>query len=969
MISDGDILERVWSRTRKRYETLDQARAEAPSVVWDGLFDLASYARLWTPEDIKSRIEDPMAEAPLSALFVLMQLVVKAQDNYEDLLEKLLYFAGRYPAEGLKAMASILKLGPKYPHDLKLVRFAQEHYDLEPEEAWWVFLYVSRLGPRLLDQELLEWLAARHKDGGRHWFEILAGCMPESEWAAARYLETFAENPADAIESAGHCLTGLPVLPLVKEHFAANPERAWEFFRDTAREETENFPLEDLDFLETRIEETADPMFEILGFLAARADINAMCVERFARLIGEYPEEGINRAYYVFVNNPQYLNKDILDTVCAHFKDGAYHAFDILGAALAGRGDLVRRAHVDQAFEAIPLAANWAFAFFTRLMKARPNEARVCVMALFECLGCEPPNRANNRSEMVRELAGIASASHITTALSQLLQQPPAIGSRRSRGLMAILFRQQLHAKQAVMIDALRLAATACTRNDMGRTPLWDFLGLLLDESGKDAVSTAAAEQFLEAFYQLSFLSETGAEYDEMVSNFDVLQADPGEWPEDFGILNRDEELCRLYGIVGELARRHGRELELRPLDDFANRAAQAEQEISFLEKKKDTNKQIEKRIANLKAAIAEWSRPEIKALMKGEAPGLEPEALKQHRRVVRRLKKDLTNHLRAALRKLTVETIHRARKELYASRLKAILGKEPPMDRIDPTVLPALLFFPALGGFPNNYEYLARLVEDRIKGREPDWLWTEPAPAAWAEEMKKAVPGIKLKNWRSRFEKTYTYRPEDAAAGKKRRIKADLTQTRDLLIEAGAGDVSGSDPDELEAILEKLLVPPAEEDEEWKAPPPDLVQEIRMNLERLRNLIGSSESDYEGVLKFEVETDPFGILFMGEYGFASCLSLRGSNAWSAVSNAIDIDKTIIWARDPGGNVVGRRLLALTPGGLLSYRTYTNQHGMALNPMFRKFIRALAEHVGVRVTGRGNPKALLSDRWYNDGAV
>lgn len=35
-------------------------------------------------------------------------------------------------------------------------------------------------------------------------------------------------------------------------------------------------------------------------------------------------------------------------------------------------------------------------------------------------------------------------------------------------------------------------------------------------------------------------------------------------------------------------------------------------------------------------------------------------------------------------------------------------------------------------------------------------------------------------------------------------------------------------------------------------------------------------------------------MLFMGEYGFASCLSLRGINAWGAVSNAIDIDEAII---------------------------------------------------------------------------
>ena len=97
------------------------------------------------------------------------------------------------------------------------------------------------------------------------------------------------------------------------------------------------------------------------------------------------------------------------------------------------------------------------------------------------------------------------------------------------------------------------------------------------------------------------------------------------------------------------------------------------------------------------------------------------------------------------------------------------------------------------------------------------------------------------------------------------------------------------------------------------------IVEEIANNLERIRIATQQEdESDYEGKIPLEVETDPFDMLFMGEYGFASCLSLRGSNAWSAVSNAIDIDKAIVWARDPAGNIVGRRLIALTPDGLVS---------------------------------------------------
>jgi hypothetical protein len=149
----------------------------------------------------------------------------------------------------------------------------------------------------------------------------------------------------------------------------------------------------------------------------------------------------------------------------------------------------------------------------------------------------------------------------------------------------------------------------------------------------------------------------------------------------------------------------------------------------------------------------------------------------------------------------------------------------------------------------------------------------------------------------------------------------------------------------------------------------PALIEEVGMNLERVRIAEQTPDSDFEGRLLLTVETDPFEILFMGEYGFASCLSLRGSNAWSAVSNAVDIDKVILWAREPGGNVVGRRLLALTPEGILTFRTYTNRHGLALDRAFTEFVEAYAAHVGVPLTHQGHSGPLLSDRWYDDGSI
>jgi hypothetical protein len=68
--------------------------------------------------------------------------------------------------------------------------------------------------------------------------------------------------------------------------------------------------------------------------------------------------------------------------------------------------------------------------------------------------------------------------------------------------------------------------------------------------------------------------------------------------------------------------------------------------------------------------------------------------------------------------------------------------------------------------------------------------------------------------------------------------------------------------------------------------------------------------------------------------------------------------------------VVGRRLIALTERGVLSFRTYANRHGLALDGMFERFLEAYAEQCGTRlVHGGPGPGPLLSDRWYDDGAV
>jgi hypothetical protein len=639
---------------------------------------------------------------------------------------------------------------------------------------------------------------------------------------------------------------------------------------------------------------------------------------------------------------------------------------------------------VEAAIRNIKHATNYAFGFFQELLKLRPEFTGECTLALFECLAEEPVHRSFVRAEEMGALMAISEAAHIKTGLEKALRQPPRVGSRRARALMAIMFRQKLRARRHVLLEALRYAAEVVLwRKAPGQedsekfSPIWDFIFFIIDQAADDAISTAAAERFLEGAFQLRYLCETRAEHEEFLRKLDIGHPPPRPFPEGVRFLEAEEDLATLYSLVQELGRRFGTEPRLAPLEAFKRRGESVRSELAVLERSADgpgSHRRCE-RIMHLKFQESCWADAAYQRAL--EDPVLEGELPSDRRAFLRRERKDLAKHLRDALRseaiRIAVTAVEKSRMDLYRHRLHGVLGREVDLDRVEPKILPSFLWFQALGSHPKNAKGLKRLIEDRLEGRSHDWLRTEPEAMKWAKRVREGQPGVRLEHWRAPFSREVQYRPKDAIAEKRRRIKADLAQARALLEKAGAAGIPSDSHADLVTALGALQAPPVEEGSRQEPPTPRvdpaLLEEIRMNLERVRLAELTPDSDFEGKVVLTVESDPFEILFMGEYGFASCLSLRGSNAWSAVSNAIDIDKTIVWAREPGGNVVGRRLLALMPEGVVMFRTYTNRHGLALDRAFDEFVAAYAVHCGTAVTHGGHPGPLLSDRWYDDGAL
>src|SRR5262249_47737624 len=137
----------------------------------------------------------------------------------------------------------------------------------------------------------------------------------------------------------------------------------------------------------------------------------------------------------------------------------------------------------------------------------------------------EPVHRAFVREEEIAGLTEISLTAHIKTGLENALREPPRVGSRRARALMAIMFRQKLRARRHVLLEALRYAGRIVLwRREPAEkfSPVWDFLMFIIDNSSDDAVSTAAAERFLEGAFQLHYLCATGAEHEEFLRKLDT---------------------------------------------------------------------------------------------------------------------------------------------------------------------------------------------------------------------------------------------------------------------------------------------------------------------------------------------------------------------------------------------------------------------------------------------------------------
>ncbi|MHB8694307.1 MAG: hypothetical protein ACYDHH_23960 [Solirubrobacteraceae bacterium] len=127
------------------------------------------------------------------------------------------------------------------------------------------------------------------------------------------------------------------------------------------------------------------------------------------------------------------------------------------------------------------------------------------------------------------------------------------------------------------------------------------------------------------------------------------------------------------------------------------------------------------------------------------------------------------------------------------------------------------------------------------------------------------------------------------------------------------------------------------------------------------------------GTVWLAIETDPFEALKLGTYA-GSCLGRGGGLSYSAAAVVLDINKSVVYARDEHGTVIGRQLIALSEAHeLVCFNVYTS-NPTQLQPLFRDFDLALATELRIPLFDPATATAdydiatILSHEWWDDGA-
>ena len=127
--------------------------------------------------------------------------------------------------------------------------------------------------------------------------------------------------------------------------------------------------------------------------------------------------------------------------------------------------------------------------------------------------------------------------------------------------------------------------------------------------------------------------------------------------------------------------------------------------------------------------------------------------------------------------------------------------------------------------------------------------------------------------------------------------------------------------------------------------------------------------------IRIKVSQNPVKTFLMGQY-FGSCLSLHDCNRMSALTNAYDANKQVLYIYEEEGALLGRQLVTISSKGtMLGYHCYLKvpntdkEQRELLTTAIRDHCGRWAKRCNVPLGEEGEPEEIAGHFWYDDGEI
>ena len=108
--------------------------------------------------------------------------------------------------------------------------------------------------------------------------------------------------------------------------------------------------------------------------------------------------------------------------------------------------------------------------------------------------------------------------------------------------------------------------------------------------------------------------------------------------------------------------------------------------------------------------------------------------------------------------------------------------------------------------------------------------------------------------------------------------------------------------------------------------------------------------------------------LLMG-FHFQTCLTPGNCNFFSTISNAVDVNKKVLYGKSADGKIIGRCLFALNDSGdILTFHRYQHDESSGFKDAVGRYLKNLTSKMQNDVSTDTNVSSLVSLRWYHDSA-